>query len=79
MSSSVLQILVTPGFRASTYLGNALWHTSAFFHFGLRPQYMMGKLSTRKLDVKTIETPEGDAWHHGEQLSSPLSTIHEAD
>lgn len=62
--SSVLQQLITPGFRSVVYLGNALWHSSAAYHFALRPAYMMRKLSTRKHDVSTIETAEGDGWHH---------------
>lgn len=64
MSSNVLSFLISPGFRSAAYLGNALWHTSAAVHFGLFPEFMMKKLSTRKSDVKTIETPEGDSHHH---------------
>lgn len=63
-SNNTLSLLVSPGFRSAAYLGNALWFTSAAVHFGLFPEFMMGKLSTRKADVKTIETPNGDSHHH---------------
>jgi hypothetical protein len=62
--SVVLEQLVTPGFRAGVYLGNALWHSSALVHFGFRPEYMLQKLSTRK--VTSAEATEGDAYVHGE-------------
>ncbi|CEH11764.1 hypothetical protein CBOM_07164 [Ceraceosorus bombacis] len=62
--SSIAAFFASPGFRAGLYAGNALWHTSAFIHFGFLPQKMMRKLSTRVKKVDTIETPEGDAWHH---------------
>lgn len=62
--SLVLEQLVTPGFRAGVYLGNALWHSSALLHFGFRPEFMLKKLSTRK--GTSTEATEGDAYTHGE-------------
>lgn len=61
--SIVLEQLVTPGFRAGVYLGNALWHSSALLHFGFRPEFMLKKLSTRQKDA--IADSAGDAYVYG--------------
>jgi hypothetical protein len=39
---------------------------SAFYHFSFRPEYMMGKLSTRSQSKSPAisSTPQGDEWHH---------------
>lgn len=68
-SSAILQQLVTPGFRAGVYAGNALWHSMAFANFTFRPEYMLKKLTTRKNLPETKATPGGDLWHQGEYVN----------
>jgi len=48
------------------YAGNALWHTSAFWHFCFRQTLMMRVLARRKKDVdpNIRSLPQGDKWHH---------------
>ncbi|KAJ3474562.1 hypothetical protein NLG97_g9787 [Lecanicillium saksenae] len=62
MSSTLAQ----PSFLKALYVGNALWFTSAFYHFTFRQDLMMRKLSLRKTsrDAAIAGLPSGDLWHH---------------
>ncbi|KAH7038279.1 uncharacterized protein B0I36DRAFT_77713 [Microdochium trichocladiopsis] len=54
------------GFLKALYAGNALWHTSAFYHFTFKQPFMIRKLSQRRTstDPAVQKHPSGDAWHH---------------
>ncbi|KAI1269741.1 hypothetical protein F5Y18DRAFT_108780 [Xylariaceae sp. FL1019] len=62
----MLTAISSPGATKLLYVGNALWFTSAFIHFGFRQPFMMRKLSLRKRDTDPSirALPEGDSWHH---------------
>ncbi|TQV91242.1 hypothetical protein IF1G_10123 [Cordyceps javanica] len=59
-------LLAQPSFLKALYVGNALWFTSAFYHFSFRQDLMMRKLSLRRSsrDAAVAALPSGDAWHH---------------
>ncbi|KAI1807566.1 hypothetical protein F4811DRAFT_504948 [Daldinia bambusicola] len=64
--SEILSALTSPGLTQALYAGNALWFSSAVFHFGFRQAHAMRRISHRKTykDPAIRSTPAGDKWHH---------------